>query len=513
MTKAIFESKYIDEPLLVFGGQKEEKDPRIGLTYHGPYHFSTEETPSPNVVKVGIVGSGLTISLTKKLLDQLRAPIQSREANKWLYPDFPGFSTSTVIKCDFSTSSNWEATITDGEIKLVLSIAEDVNKRIAAGVNLFKDKVRAISLEDNKPDVIICAIPIDIEDYCGISDKTSGAKRPKFTAIEKLRAELKAKGQRLLDEWGLDFGELKPKSEERDFDFHNALKGKTMEFGIPIQLLRESVMRGFLTYDQPRAKQMQEPATVAWNLATALYYKANGKPWRLAKLRQDTCYVGISFYHNLRNPDLDVQTSMAQVFTHNGEGMVLRGADVVVDKVTREPHLSEKQSTFLLREVVKTYISKATREPARIVVHKTTLFADEEKRGFDQVIGTHLKDYVTISGRHPYRFARSGKYPVLRGTMIRLTQDKSLLYTMGYIPRLRTYPGPRIPKPLLITHLGDSQVDEICKEIMGLTKLNWNTTAFATHLPITLEFSQKVARVLSELPEGRVLQNHYRFYM
>ena len=119
----------------------------------------------------------------------------------------------------------------------------------------------------------------------------------------------------------------------------------------------------------------------------------------------------------------------------------------------------------------------------------------------------------SISGRHPYRFARSGKYPVLRGTMIRLTQDKSLLYTMGYIPRLRTYPGPRIPKPLLITHLGDSQVDEICKEIMGLTKLNWNTTAFATHLPITLEFSQKVARVLSELPEGRVLQNHYRFYM
>jgi len=97
--------------------------------------------------------------------------------------------------------------------------------------------------------------------------------------------------------------------------------------------------------------------------------------------------------------------------------------------------------------------------------------------------------------------------------MIRLTQDKSLLYTMGYIPRLRTYPGPRIPKPLSITHLGDSQVDEICKEIMGLTKLNWNTTAFATHLPITFEFSQKVARVLSELPEGRVLQNHYRFHI
>jgi hypothetical protein len=80
--------------------------------------------------------------------------------------------------------------------------------------------------------------------------------------------------------------------------------------------------------------------------------------------------------------------------------------------------------------------------------------------------------------------------------------DKCLLYTTGYTPRTRTYPGHRVPKLLLVIHYGDSEMKEICGEIMGLTKLNWNTTAFVTYIPITLEFSQKVGRVLSELQEG-----------
>src|SRR3989442_423446 len=159
-----------------------------------------------------------------------------------------------------------------------------------------------------------------------------------------------------------------------DFGFRNALKGRIMEFGIPIQLLRESSARGLLFFGQSGVKITQEPATFAWNFSTALYYKANGKPWRLSKLRQDTCYVGISFFKNLRNPDPDVQTSMAQVFTHNGEGIVLRGTDVVIDTRTKEAHLSKKQAKELMLEALKTYKDKAGRQPARVAIHKTTLF-------------------------------------------------------------------------------------------------------------------------------------------
>ncbi len=44
-------------------------------------------------------------------------------------------------------------------------------------------------------------------------------------------------------------------------------------------------------------RTVQDEATRAWNLHTALYYKAGGKPWRVPP-REDryaTCYVGISF--------------------------------------------------------------------------------------------------------------------------------------------------------------------------------------------------------------------------
>ncbi len=126
-------------------------------------------------------------------------PISSPGTNKWLYPDYPGFSQDTSIKCSFVTSDNWQATLKDSEIKAVLEISDSVNRRIVAGVNLFRDKVKTISLEDNKPDVIICSMPFTIEEYCGISERTRGAKRPKYTALERLRAEFKAKGQSLLD--------------------------------------------------------------------------------------------------------------------------------------------------------------------------------------------------------------------------------------------------------------------------------------------------------------------------
>jgi hypothetical protein len=507
-----FRTEYIEEPDLMFGGHKEEKDPRIGLRYHGPYFYSTEQIPLSQV-RIGIVGTGATIDIAKQVIGKLKTPVNSTEPNKWLYPDYPGFTMASMIKCDFITSPNWEAPIKEHEVKMVIEIADSVNRRIASAANLFAEKVHTISLEDNKPDVVLCLLPFVIEEYCGISERTRGAKRPKFTQVERLRAAFKAQGQKLLDEFGADMAEGGQTVDDTGLDLHNALKGKVMRFGIPVQVLRESSALGFLHWGEPSVKLTQEPATFAWNLATAIYYKANGKPWRLAKLSTDTCYVGVSFFRDLRNPDPNMRTSMAQVFTTNGEGIVLRGDDVVIDEVYREPHMSLRQSSQLMQEALRVYRAKSNREPTRVAIHKTTLFSQDEEAGFNEAVGPLARDFVTISPRHRFRFVRVGQYPVLRGTVIYLADNKCLLYTTGYTPRLRTYPGAHIPQPLLVTHHGDSEISRVCREIMGLTKLNWNSTAFATYLPITLEFSQKVGKVLSELPEERPLQDHYRFYM
>lgn len=501
---------YIEEPDLVFGHRGEEKDPKLGLKHFGPYFPSSESMPSPMQVRVGIVGNGTTITLSKQILKLLGEEIKSDETNKWLYPDFPGFRLDNNIRCRFVSSDTWNSTITDFEIKHVLEIV-DANKRIAAASDLFIEKMKRITLEDSLPDVIICALPREIEVYCGISEKTRGAKKPKFTALEKTIAELKKEGQTFLSQWSVDIDEERP---GKSYDLHNAIKGKGMRVNIPTQVLRETTARAILEYPNSTYKVGQGPATFAWNLATALYYKAYGRPWRLAKLRFGTCYVGISFYRNLMNPDLNLETSMAQVFTHSGEGFVLRGSDVTIDKYTREAHLTKTQAHELLTDSIQKYLGKVGSRPNRVVIHKTSLFSEEEKLGFDEAIAELPKDYVTISENPDLRFLRTGKYPVLRGTVISLTPNQHLLYTTGYTPRVRTYPGLRIPRPLLITHCGDSEIELICSEILGLTKLNWNTTAFSTQLPITLEFAQRVGRVLSEIPADiKELQDHYRFYM
>jgi hypothetical protein len=501
---------YIEEPDLVFGRRGEEKDPRLGLKHFGPYFSSDEEMPSPMRVRVGIVGTGETIALTKRLISLLKTEIKSNEDNSWLYPDYPGFRQDNEINCEFINSDHWNETVTTTEIEKILKII-DPNERIAAGSDLFVEKIERITLEDSWPQVVVCAIPLEIEEYCGISEKTRGAKRPKPTSLEKEVNSLQEKGQMFLKDWIVDIETEEP---TKSYDFRNALKGKAMRYDIPTQVLRESTCRSILEYPDSGYKDKQAPAAFAWNFSTGLYYKAHGRPWRLAKLTAGTCYVGVSFYRNLRNPDRNLETSMAQIFTHSGEGFVLRGSDVTVDEETRQPRLTKTQAHDLMDDSIKTFTKKVGNSPNRVVIHKSSLFSQEEKDGFDKAIGHLKKDYVAISRDTDLRFLRTGKYPILRGTIIQLTPNQCLLYTTGYIPRIRTYPGHRVPRPLLVTHYGDSEIKIVCSEILGLTKLDWNTTAFSKQIPITLGFAQSVGKVLSEIPpEISELRDHYRFYM
>lgn len=508
-----FQSHYIPERNLIFGGQHEEKDPRLGLKYFGPYRYSTEISTLENI-HLGIIGNKSIIEKLKQIVEMIGKPIDSVEANRWLYPPFCGMSKDTKFNCQLELSKSWQETITQHEIDQILNIT-DTNERIGAAVQLYIKKIKNIIEEDNPPDVILCGISNDIDKYCGISEMTRGAKTPKPTKLQKQVEDFKKKNQKFLTEWGI-VPIINERKKVIGYDLRNSLKGKVMglESSVPIQLLRESTADAMLNFDPEKKRIKQDPAAFSWNLSTALYYKANGKPWRLAKLRDDTCYVGISFYRDKLSYNKDMQTSMAQVFTHSGEGFVLRGTEVYIDEKSKEPHLSESQAKNLLINALDKYVTKARRNPVRVIVHKSTLFTKAEERGFSEAIGKAWKDFVTISKRNDgIRFLRQGSYPVLRGTLITLKENKHILFTSGYIPRIRTYPGHRIPSPLLIVHEGDSEITEICNEILGLTKLNWNTTAFSTELPITLQFSKEVGKVLSELEKDSPLKNHYRYYM
>lgn len=509
---AVVSAEYIDEPNLVFGNLNEEKDPRLGMSYFGPYFSPGESAPSPSRIRIGIVGDGDSTTVARRVIARLGTRIPSDHTNKWLYPDYDGFTLANPVRCEFESVESQDGLLLPQEVRQVLNITE-TNSRIAAAVNLIVSKVEKFIQEDSPPDVIVVALPPEVEKYCGIGDRTRGAKSPSFTEVERLIAELKETGQRFLEDWGLEISGEPEAPPERDFDLRNALKGKVMRLSqaIPVQILRDEPAQKFLSGEGVRDGSLI-PAHFAWNFATGLYYKAKGKPWRLAKFPKGTCYVGISFFRDLRHPDQRLQTSMAQVFTHSGDGFVLRGSEVTVDEGSKEAHLSEKQAAELLSDVLSKYRKKAG-EPTRIVLHKTSGFAEMERRGFLGAIGSLAYDLVSFHDDDPIRFLRYGNYPVLRGTLVTLSKGEHVLYTSGYVPRIRYYPGVRIPQPLHLRHEGASPICAVAEEILGLTKLNWNTTTFATRRPITLEFARQVGKVLSELEPGAKVQEHYRFYM
>ena len=149
-----------------------------------------------------------------------------------------------------------------------------------------------------------------------------------------------------------------------------------------------------------------------------------------------------------------------------------------------------------------------------MVVHKTSLFTQEEQEGFEDACQlVPARDFVAF-GKRKIQFYRTGDYPPLRGTYVKFSDNEFALYTDGYIPFLRTYPGVRVPQPLdIVQHIGDSPWNTVLCEVIGLTKMNWNTADFACSKPITIAFSRKVGEILAELPVDVDPEHNYRFYM
>ena len=95
-----------------------------------------------------------------------------------------------------------------------------------------------------------------------------------------------------------------------------------------------------------------------------------------------------------------------------------------------------------------------------------------------------------------------GATPVLRGTAYRVGYNRALLRTMGYMPALQTYPGREVPNPISIEVCrGEADLDMVLRDIMGLTKVNFNARIFADGLPVTLRFAEAVGEILTAAPD------------
>ena len=205
-------------------------------------------------------------------------------------------------------------------------------------------------------------------------------------------------------------------------------------------------------------------------------------------------------------------SSLAQAFSSEGEGFALKGESVPRSSDSRIPYLTAEQAHSLGRRVLVEYRDRTGKDPARLVLHKTTRFTPEERTGFLRTFGEiPIVEFVNL-GPSDFRLVQRQAYPPKRGTLCRINEDATYLFTTGYIEEWQTYPGVHVPVPLRITTDQDTDLLRAATDVLSLARMNWNTAFDTTGAPITLRFAREVGGIMAEVGQ-REPSPSYRFYM
>lgn len=416
-----------------------------------------------------------------KWVDQCRsviaAPKDAKQENLKL--SFCGFNNSSGFGADMRFSSDLSRTIKNSEINEIIGI-KNRDDRVLKAIEYYYENIKFLA-QNRHVDVIVCVIPEILYEVIATEERT-------------------------------DEESLEVKVEKyKELNFRRALKARAMPLGKPLQLIRE------VTLDEKKIAGQQDSATKAWNFCTALYYKSGPTiPWKLDqdRTKASSCAVGISFYNS--RDRLKLNTSLAQIFDELGHGLILRGTPVEIDKNDRVPRLSAQQAHDLLIAALKEYRIALRNFPARVVIHKSSNFSSEEIEGLESVaeeLNIDAIDFVTIMDSG-LRLFRNGSYPPYRGTLAHIDDGRYLFYTRGSVWYYKTYPGLYIPQPIELRIVKSEESPSfIAKEVLGLTKMNWNNTQFDGKYPVTLGCSRKVGEVMKYMNDSDVPQIRYGYYM
>ena len=303
-------------------------------------------------------------------------------------------------------------------------------------------------------------------------------------------------------------------------DFHRQVKAEYLTLS-PTQILRETTLApdAFKNKAGYPLRRTQDAATVAWNLATGMYYKTQPKPpWKLSGIRPGVCYVGLVFKNFLTTPTI-MRAARPKCSLSEGDGVVFRGANGPWKTGDYEYHLRPDAAKDLIGKVLETYREQYDCGPTELFIHGQTTFNDDEWRAFElaapastNVVGVRIR---TTGGET--KLFRDGDYPVLRGTALLLDDKNAYLWTSGYVPQLDTYIGPETPNPLFITALRSKlsmpPLKTVLGDIMGLTKINYNSCNYNDGLPVTVRFANMVGEVLTMGSAKGAERQPFKFYV
>jgi hypothetical protein len=465
----------LPEPRLRFGGDPRDASdvhPLRGLINHGPFSRDKLSAVS-DPIRLAVIAPQTGARRIASLVQELHQKHQPRERRNYL-PEFPGFPKVFGVR----------AVLPNGPTTLELP-----------------ESLTAEVLRSPKPHTILAET----------------LARALF-ALRNLRHEFDIVVIYLSKEWEAGFQEL----ETEDFDLHDYVKAIAASEGICVQIVTDTDTGALGYYCR---------CSVMWRLGVALYTKAGGVPWVLADPEPGTAFIGIEYA--LRpgtGTDNRFAICCSQVFDAEGSGLEFIAYEAEgVRLFGKNPFLRRDQMMKVIARSLSIYQRKHAGDlPKRVVVQKNTEFKPYEVDGcFDALLHTsnvellHVQQSCGWFGIQIAAPRTPHAYPCRRGTTFQLGDYESLLWTQGNLPEVtpsgRTdyfKEGKSVPEPLLLVrHAGTGAMDDVCREILGLTKMDWNNDGPYDRLPVTLSFAQLLAKVVKRMPRLEPRSYAFRLFM
>lgn len=496
---------HVDEPQLGFAFGQKATHPKDGLFLYGPPHSNR----NPARMDVGVVGTPRGIALFEAWVASIRGTIAAPESGKvenqamW-----PGFQS--VFNIDWPELPIAKCVIDGKELSKRIR-SSDRSEAIYTAVGVYEDALRYHRRnEETRPLLWFVVVPEEVYKY-----GRPNSRVPKAEQVQSKAVGRKSANKMMRDGW-LFQEELSGVQMYRyEENFHNQLKARLLDTGEIVQVVRETTLAGGVVEEVGR-RSLQDPASVAWNLCSTAFYKAGGTPWRVADVREGVCYVGLVFKRVDTPNGVDNACCGAQMFLSSGEGVVFKGAvGPWLSETDGTYHLTRAKAAELMSMVVGAYTDMHGKLPSELFIHGQTFLGDEEWEGFSSVVPATTKlTGIRIRRQSEIKLFRYGKNTVLRGTAIVTSPKSAYLWTVGFIPRLNTYPGREVPNPLTVEIVrGEGDIEAVLVDLMSLTKLNFNSAGFSDGSPVTLRFADLVGEILTAAPLKEVPPLPFKAYI
>ena len=472
--RIVFSGTEYKDPTLLFcsastHGIAEDFHPMRGLISNAPVDYAMDGGILHSAISVGVICPDKHERRFAQFISELNYRSQAKHNTDYLIT-FPGFyqAFKTGLDLPEPNSGKWK--------QINASNEQDIHK---AAVEFGDAIIRKIDqLSADSVDVILIYIPRDYEIFTSYTDGTV------------------------------------------KYDLHDYIKAYAAQKQVATQFVREKTIESDLH------------CQIMWALSLALYVKSGRIPWVINGIQADTAFAGIGYSVMNAPTGSNVVVGCSHIYSSDGRGMKYKLSkihDYSFDR-KKNPYLSEEEAYRIGLNIKELFYKSFSELPKRVVVHKRTPFRRDEVKGLVESLSSagvkNIELLEIIYEDNLKCFAlnesctRVDGYPVRRGMCFPIDNNTMYLFTHGIAPSVispnRKYfqGGKSVPLPLkVVKHYGSGDMAQIATEILGLSKMNWNSFGLYSKLPCTIESSNEIARIGWLLSQFEGTLYDYRYFM